>query len=135
MFTPSWDDAPQQMVDEIERLEHIHGRLNESLKTAALNDWLATLPQGVDTPIGESGARLSGGERQRVGIARAHFKKAEILFMDEPSSALDPATEAEITETLLKDFMNRDMTMVVISHRDSLLTHCDRIIDITEWTL
>jgi ABC-type multidrug transport system fused ATPase/permease subunit len=133
--TSSWDDALQQMVDEIERLEHIHGRLNESLKTAALNDWLATLPQGVDTPIGESGARLSGGERQRVGIARAHFKKAEILFMDEPSSALDPATEAEITETLLKDFMNRDMTMVVISHRDSLLTHCDRIIDITEWTL
>ncbi|MDD2832344.1 MAG: ABC transporter ATP-binding protein [Bacteroidales bacterium] len=147
--TPSWDnalhqmkDAPQQMkddtrqtVDEMERLENNLGRLNESLKTAALNDWLATLPQGVDTPIGESGARLSGGERQRVGIARAHFKKAEILFMDEPSSALDPATEAEITETLLQDFMNRDITMVVISHRDSLLAHCDRIIDITEWTL
>jgi ABC-type multidrug transport system fused ATPase/permease subunit len=128
-------DVQQQMVDEMERLENIHGRLNESLKTAALNDWLGTLPQGVDTPIGESGARISGGERQRVGIARAHFKNAEILFMDEPSSALDPATEAEITETLLKDFMNRDMTMVVISHRDSLLAHCDRIIDITEWTL
>ncbi|MFA7718229.1 MAG: ABC transporter ATP-binding protein, partial [Candidatus Absconditabacterales bacterium] len=128
------NDASQQRVDEMERLENNRGRLTESLKTAALNDWLATLPQGVDTPIGESGARLSGGERQRVGIARAHFKKAEILFMDEPTSALDPATEAEITETLLQDFMNRDITMVIISHRDSLLAHCERIINISEWT-
>ncbi|MFA7089812.1 MAG: ABC transporter ATP-binding protein [Bacteroidales bacterium] len=128
------DDGMGRLENDMGRLEKNRTRLNESLKTAALNDWLATLPLGVDTQIGESGARLSGGERQRVGIARAHFKKAEILFMDEPTSALDPATEAEITGTLLSEFMNRDITMVVISHRDSLLAQCDRIIDITEWT-
>jgi len=110
------------------------GQLEDSLKTASLSDWLATLPQGVDTPIGESGSRLSGGERQRLGIARAHFKKAEILFMDEPTSSLDPATEADITGTLLEEFMNRNKTVVIISHRDSLLAQCNRIIDISEWT-
>mgnify|MGYP001769674739 CR=1 FL=1 len=55
--------------------------------------------------------------------------------MDEPTSALDPETEAGITGTLLQEFMNRDMTVVIISHRDSLLEQCDRIIDITEWTI
>ncbi len=114
--------------------EDDQGQLEDSLKTASLSDWLAILPQGVDTPIGESGSRLSGGERQRVGIARAHFKKAGILFMDEPTSSLDPATEAGITGTLLQEFMNRDKTVVIISHRESLLAQCDRIIDITEWT-
>jgi ABC-type multidrug transport system fused ATPase/permease subunit len=125
---------PQRLDDRMGQLENDLAQLENSLKTASLSDWLASLPQGVDTQIGESGARLSGGERQRVGIARAHFKKAEVLFMDEPTSALDPATEAEITGTLLREFMNRDMTMVIISHRDSLLEQCDRIIDITEWT-
>jgi len=128
------EDQPQLAEDQ-PQLEEDQGRLEDSLKTASLGDWLASLPKGIQTPIGEGGARLSGGERQRVGIARAHFKKAEILLMDEPTSALDPATEAGITGTLLREFMNRDMTVVIISHRDSLLEQCDRIIDITEWTI
>jgi len=125
----------QQLKGDQTQLEEDLGRLEESLKTASLGDWLASLPKGIQTPIGEGGARLSGGERQRVGIARAHFKKAEILLMDEPTSALDPATEAGITGILLREFMNRDMTVVIISHRDSLLEQCDRIIDITEWSI
>ena len=125
----------QQLKGDQTQLEEDLGRLEDSLKTASLGDWLASLPKGIQTPIGEGGARLSGGERQRVGIARAHFKKAEILLMDEPTSALDPATEAGITGILLREFMNRDMTVVIISHRDSLLEQCDRIIDITEWSI
>lgn len=125
----------QQLKGDQTQLEEDLGQLEESLKTASLGDWLASLPKGIQTPIGEGGERLSGGERQRVGIARAHFKKAEILLMDEPTSALDPATEAGITGILLREFMNRDMTVVIISHRDSLLEQCDRIIDITEWSI
>jgi len=128
-------DERKRPKNDFGQLEEDQGRLEDSLKTASLGDWLASLPKGIQTPIGEGGARLSGGERQRVGIARAHFKKAEILLMDEPTSALDPATEAGITGTLLREFMNRDMTVVIISHRDSLLEQCDRIIDITEWTI
>ncbi|HQN82578.1 MAG TPA: ATP-binding cassette domain-containing protein [Bacteroidales bacterium] len=135
------EDQPQLAEDQLQlaedqpQLAEDQGRLEDSLKTASLGDWLASLPKGIQTPIGEGGARLSGGERQRVGIARAHFKKAEILLMDEPTSALDPATEAGITGTLLQEFMNRDMTVVIISHRDSLLEQCDRIIDISEWSI
>lgn len=125
----------QQLKGDQTQSDEDQGRLEDSLKTASLGDWLASLPKGIQTPIGEGGARLSGGERQRVGIARAHFKKAEILLMDEPTSALDPATEAGITGILLREFMNRDMTVVIISHRDSLLEQCDRIIDITEWSI
>jgi len=110
-------------------------RLEASLRMAALSDWTETLPLGADTLIGEGGARLSGGERQRVGIARAHFKKAAVLLMDEPTSALDPATETEITQTLLQELMDREKTVVIISHRESLLMQCDRIIDISGWTL
>jgi len=128
-------DERKRPKNDFGQSEEDQGRLEDSLKTASLGDWLASLPKGIQTPIGEGGARLSGGERQRVGIARAHFKKAEILLMDEPTSALDPATEAGITGTLLREFMNRDMTVVIISHRDSLLEQCDRIIDITEWTI
>ena len=110
-------------------------RLEASLRMAALSDWTETLPLGADTLIGEGGARLSGGERQRVGIARAHFKKAAVLLMDKPTSALDPATETEITQTLLQELMDREKTVVIISHRESLLMQCDRIIDISGWTL
>ena len=101
---------------------------------AALSDWTETLPLGADTLIGEGGARLSGGERQRVGIAR-RISKAAVLLMDEPTSALDPATETEITQTLLQELMDREKTVVIISHRESLLMQCDRIIDISGWTL
>jgi ABC-type multidrug transport system fused ATPase/permease subunit len=55
--------------------------------------------------------------------------------MDEPTSALDPATETEITQTLLQELMDREKTVVIISHRESLLMQCDRIIDISGWTL
>ena len=128
-------DERKRPKNDFGQSEEDQGRLEDSLETASLGDWLASLPKGIQTPIGEGGARLSGGERQRVGIARAHFKKAEILLMDEPTSALDPATEAGITGILLREFMNRDMTVVIISHRDSLLEQCDRIIDITEWSI
>jgi len=102
--------------------------IDRSIDISALRELTEKLPDGISTMIGESGSRLSGGERQRVGIARAHFKGAEVLLMDEPTSSLDAKTEEEITETL-GQLLSENRTIIIISHRESLLTKCDRIID------
>ena len=102
--------------------------LDRSIDISVLRELTDKLPDGISTMIGESGSRLSGGERQRIGIARAYFKGAEVLLMDEPTSSLDAKTEEEITETL-GQLLFENRTIIIISHRESLLTKCDRIID------
>jgi len=102
--------------------------LDRSIDISALRELTGKLPDGILTMIGESGSRLSGGERQRVGIARAHYKGAEVLLLDEPTSSLDAKTEEEITETLVQ-LLSENRTIIIISHRESLLSKCDRIID------
>ena len=106
-------------------------RAAQALAMAKLGDFIETLPKGMDTPIGECGCRLSGGQRQRLGIARALYKQADILFFDEATSSLDNRTEEGINraiEELSRD--NRELTIVVIAHRESSLEFCDRIITI-----
>ncbi len=107
--------------------EKIHQILNQ----VCLSSWVAQLPEGIDTPVGENGSRLSGGQRQRIGIARALYKGAEVLFFDEATSALDNETEHEITRTIA-ELSNpcRMLTIVIIAHRESSLALCDRIIEI-----
>jgi len=113
-------------LEEIDR-----ERITEVLEKAQLSAFVATLPEGVDTRIGENGCRLSGGQRQRVGIARALYKQAEVLFFDEATSSLDSATEKEITEAIRKLSDNhQDLTLILIAHRESSLAFCDRIIDL-----
>ena len=108
-------------------------RIKEILETVRLSALVASLPEGLDTPLGENGCRLSGGQRQRVGIARALYKQAEILFFDEATSSLDFATEKEITESIRELSDNyRELTLILITHRESSLTFCDRIIDLDE---
>lgn len=107
------------------------GRVAEALRAARLDEFIATLPQGMDTPIGECGCRLSGGQRQRIGIARALYKQADVLFFDEATSSLDDRTEEGINRSIEElSEGNRDLTIVVIAHRESSLGYCDRIIDI-----
>lgn len=106
-------------------------RAAQALAMAKLGDFIETLPKGMDTPIGECGCRLSGGQRQRLGIARALYKQADILFFDEATSSLDNRTEEGINraiEELSRD--NRELTIVVIAHRESSLEFCNRIITI-----
>ena len=75
-------------------------KVKRILRQVRLDEWVDELPLGIDTLLGESGARLSGGQKQRVGIARALYKEADILLLDEATSALDTATECEINEMI-----------------------------------
>ena len=104
-------------------------KVKRILRQVRLDEWVDELPLGIDTLLGESGARLSGGQKQRVGIARALYKEADILLLDEATSALDTATECEINEMicgLRNDY--RGLAVLSIAHRESSLALCNRII-------
>ena len=104
-------------------------RINSAIEAASLTEFIASLPNGINTRIGECGALLSGGQRQRIGIARALYKRAEVLFFDEATSSLDNQTEQSINEAIVSlAEANSSLTIIVIAHRDSSLGYCDRII-------
>ncbi len=100
-------------------------RLREAIRISQLEALLSTLPDGVDTAVGERGVRLSGGERQRVGIARALYHAPDVLVLDEATSALDSATETAISDAIRA--LHGDKTVLIIAHRLSTVRHCDRI--------
>lgn len=106
-----------------------YAKVRKVLGQVRLEAWADGLPQGVDTPVGESGNRLSGGQKQRIGIARALYKEADVLFLDEATSALDRDTESAIHDVLLQ--LKKEcggLTVLAITHRESLLACCDRTI-------
>ncbi|MGH7769894.1 MAG: ABC transporter ATP-binding protein, partial [Candidatus Binatia bacterium] len=92
-------------------------------KAANAHDFIARLPDGYDTAVGERGMRLSGGERQRIALARAFLKNAPILILDEPTSAVDVKTESLIMEAM--DRLMRGRTTFIITHRPSMLKNCN----------
>lgn len=104
-------------------------RVRFAAASAQLHDFVASLPDGYDSKIGERGIRLSGGQRQRLGIARAIYKQAPILVLDEATSALDDATEAAVMETL-SALSEKGRTIIVIAHRVSTLSLCDFLVRI-----
>ena len=103
--------------------------IEKCIEAASLSEFVASLPKGIHTRIGECGALLSGGQRQRIGIARALYKQADILFFDEATSSLDNATEQSINRAIehLSE-SKKNLTIVVVAHRESSLGYCDRII-------
>jgi len=106
-------DATREEIERAARMAHIH-------------DFVAQLPDGWDTVVGERGLKLSGGEKQRVAIARAILKKPRILIFDEATSSLDSRTEQAIQETLAE--VAADHTTLVIAHRLSTVVDADRIL-------
>lgn len=100
-------------------------QIRSCLEVAQLTDFVDTLPEGVQTTIGERGVKLSGGQRQRVGIARAFYSNPDILILDEATSALDNLTESEIVNEI--DQLAGQKTLIVIAHRLSTVEHCDKI--------
>lgn len=106
-----------------------YNRVNEVIELADLKEFVRSLPNGINSRIGEQGSRISGGQRQRIGIARALYKGCDVLFFDEATSSLDGKTEENINNAIRRlSTNNRALTIVVIAHRDSSLEYCERII-------
>lgn len=101
-------------------------RLAVAIGAAQLESFLAGLPEGLGTRVGERGVRLSGGQRQRIGLARALYRRPRLLILDEATSALDQETEAAVLAAL--DSLRDGLTLVTVAHRASTLAVCDRLI-------
>lgn len=123
-------DKPQS-ADHFSIPEDILQRIELCLEQAQLSDFVASLPDGIFTIIGENGCKLSGGQRQRIGIARALFKNPQLLFFDEATSSLDTEMEKEVNKAITDIAeANKELTMLIIAHRPDSLAICDKIIDI-----
>jgi ATP-binding cassette subfamily B protein len=97
---------------------------------AGVHDFIAGLPDGYETVVGERGMRLSGGERQRISLARAFLKDAPILLLDEPTSSVDVATEQEIMDAMVRLMEGR--TTFMIAHRFATLSVCDMVLELAD---
>lgn len=100
--------------------------LVRAVEQAGLTDVVAQLPEGLETEVGERGARISGGQRQRVGIARALYRNPTLLVLDEATSALDNETEFKVAQTM--SALRGEVTLVVVAHRLSTVRDCDMIV-------
>jgi ABC-type multidrug transport system fused ATPase/permease subunit len=117
--------VPKQDIDPI--------RVREAARSARIADTIEAMPDGYLSHVGEHGVRLSGGQRQRIGIARALYKRADVLVLDEATSALDSATEREVIDTL--EALGREITVLMVAHRLTTLGRCDRIVRIDDGRL
>ena len=109
-------------------------RLDYAIEQASLRNFVSVLPEGVHTHIGERGSKLSGGQRQRIGIARALYKRTQVLVLDEATSALDNETEREVNEAINK-LSETDITILIIAHRITTLRECTRIYELRDGNL
>ncbi len=99
--------------------------MENALKKAQLFSFVQSLPNQLETIVGERGAQLSGGQQQRIGIARALYNEPKLLILDEATSALDEETETEVMKAV--EGLKGEMTILIITHRISTLACCDKI--------
>ncbi len=111
-------------------LDASEAEINDAVRRAKLDAFVASLPDGLDTIVGERGIKLSGGQKQRVSIARIFLKNPPILILDEATSALDSATELAIQQSLIE--LSAGRTTLIIAHRLATIQHADRIVVIDE---
>lgn len=106
-------------------------RMAEAIRSARLEQLVAELPRGIDTPIGAYAGRLSGGQLQRIAIARALYRQADLLLLDEATSSLDSRTEAELLAAL-EELLNRNphLTLIMVAHRPESLAACRRLLQL-----
>lgn len=110
--------VPQDKID--------HQALLVALEVACLEELVAGLPDGLDTAVGERGVRLSGGQRQRIALARAVYRRPDLVVLDEGTSALDNTTESSVVSRLAR--LDPGVTLVMVAHRLSTIRRCDQII-------
>ena len=108
---------PEIQIDEM--------AVRRAIKDAQLEEFVAGLPDGLETIVGERGIRLSGGQRQRIGIARALYHDPAVLVLDEATSALDTETEKSVMQAVMA--LQHSKTILVVAHRLSTVAHCDRL--------
>ena len=101
------------------------GKIEAACRKASVHDFIMSLPEGYDTPVGELGDTLSGGERQRLGLARAFLHNAPFLLLDEPTSNLDSLNEAVILKSLHEE--REGKTVLIVSHRQSTMRIADTV--------
>ena len=112
------------------RPEATNEEVAEAARSARVTEFAAALPEGLDTPVGEGGYGLSGGQAQRVAIARAFLKNASLLLLDEPTAHLDPATEAEVLDSLRRLTLGR--TVILASHSSAAHAFGGRRLDLRD---
>ena len=103
-------------------------RLKNAAEQACISKFIESTKKGYYSMTGERGVMLSGGQLQRIALARAFYKKANVLIFDEATSALDINTEKKIINSIKE--ISKDITMIFVAHRHSTLKYCDRIIEI-----
>ena len=114
----------------IAKLDATREEIEEACKKASIHDFILSLPQGYDTPVGELGDTLSGGERQRIGLARAFLHDAPMMLLDEPTSNLDSLNESVILRSLREE--RGDKLILLVSHRDSAMRIADQVYQMKE---
>ena len=122
------EDEIKNGQDEID-----NEKLKDVIKKAQLNDFTDSLPDGLETQIGESGAKISGGQKQRIAIARALYFNPEILILDEATSALDNDTEKAVMEAI--DILKGEKTLIIVAHRLSTISKCNHIYEVRDGAL
>lgn len=105
-------------------------RVQRAASQAQIAEFIESRPEGYDSQVGERGVRLSGGQRQRIGIARALYKQACVLVLDEATSSLDNTTEQSVMESIEK--LGRDLTILLIAHRLTTVQRCDVIVELRQ---
>jgi ABC-type multidrug transport system fused ATPase/permease subunit len=109
--------VPEQDIDE--------DAVAEAVAMAQLDDFVASLPDGLDTQVGERGTRVSGGQRQRLAIARALYRRPSVLIFDEGTSALNTETETALLQEL--DNLRGERTLITVAHRLTTVQACDAV--------
>ena len=124
------DSVRSNVAFGIEREDIDDNRVWKALEQAQLADFVRTLPNGLNTEVGDRGVRLSGGQRQRIGIARALYNEPKLLILDEATSALDNATEEAVMSAI--DHFHGNITMIIIAHRLTTIKNCDIVFEISD---
>lgn len=114
--------VPENEIDE--------DKITEALKNAQLTEFVESLPDGLETFVGDRGVRLSGGQRQRIGIARALYHNPAVLILDEATSALDSETEAAVMKSV--DMLKGTKTILIIAHRLTTIQNADEVYEVTD---
>ena len=119
------DDSIEKNIRLVNEKKVDHYLMQSCLKDAELNNFIETLPNKINTRIGERGVKLSGGQRQRIGLARAIYKNSDILILDESTTGLDVNTEKKIYNNL---FSKEKLTLIIITHKVSNIGPDDNVI-------